>query len=151
MFNKIANFLSLISDDSHVPPEELSCEIASAVLLCEVMKADDHFSAEEEATIAQLLHSQFQLSSEEVSEIIREALQLSESATDFYQFTSQLNRKFTVEQKIHMVELLWQLAYCDGELSSIEEHIIRKVSDLLHLRHHEYIASKTKAIAQAKS
>ena len=48
-----------------------------------------------------------------------------------------------------MLELLWQGAYADGELSSIEEHIIRKIADLLHLRHSEYI--QTKLNIQAKT
>ena len=41
--------------------------------------------------------------------------------------------------------LLWQVAYADGELANIEEHIIRKIADLLHLRHSEYIATKIAA------
>ncbi len=38
--------------------------------------------------------------------------------------------------------MLWKVAYADGELASIEEHIIRKIADLLHLRHSEYIQTK---------
>lgn len=41
-----------------------------------------------------------------------------------------------------MVELLWQVALADGELANIEEHIIRKIADLLHLNHTEYIQTK---------
>jgi uncharacterized tellurite resistance protein B-like protein len=48
-----------------------------------------------------------------------------------------------------MLNMLWQVAYADGELASIEEHIIRKISDLLNLRHSEYI--QTKLNIQAKT
>mgnify|MGYP003638398853 CR=1 FL=1 len=65
-----------------------------------------------------------------------------ENATDFYQFTSTINENYSLEQRVKMLELLWQVAYADGELASIEEHIIRKISDLLHLRHSEYIQTK---------
>jgi uncharacterized tellurite resistance protein B-like protein len=69
-------------------------------------------------------------------------LLLRESATDFFQFTSKINENYSLEQRIKMLELLWQVAYADGELASIEEHIIRKIADLLHLRHSEFIQTK---------
>ena len=70
---------------------------------------------------------------------------VSENANDFYQFTSKLNQHYSLDDRIKIVTLLWQVAYADGELASIEEHIIRKIADLLHLRHSEYIATKIAA------
>ena len=79
---------------------------------------------------------------EEVKQIIDQALIQSEQATDFYQYTSKINQHFSIDQRITIVKQLWKMAYADGELASIEEHIIRKIADLLHLRHNEYIETK---------
>ena len=96
----------------------------------------------EKTKLNDIISSQFQLTDIEVTEIIQHALLLCENATDFYQFTSKINENYSLEQRIKMLELLWQVAYADGELASIEEHIIRKIADLLHLRHSEYIQTK---------
>ena len=141
-----AFFQTLIAEDDTSTHDLLTLEIACAVLLCEVMRADAHLSAQEQEKLNQILCQQFSLSAEEVSEIITKAIELSEHATDFYQFTSKLNQNYGIDERIKIVELLWQVAYADGELASIEEHVIRKIADLLHLRHNEYIQAKHRVI-----
>jgi uncharacterized tellurite resistance protein B-like protein len=143
MIAKINAFFKKISEAAHdQQDDELTIEIACAVLLCEVVRADGHFDKQEEIKLSALLVRQFNLEEDEVESIIKKALLLSEHATDFYQFTSKLNKYYSIEERIKIVELLWTLAYADGELASIEEHIIRKIADLLHLRHSEYIQTK---------
>jgi uncharacterized tellurite resistance protein B-like protein len=112
------------------------------------MLADGQLDSAEQQKLNDIISSQFQLTPAEVTEIVKHALVLCENATDFYQFTSKINQHYSLEQRIKMLTLLWQVAYADGELASIEEHIIRKIADLLHLRHSEYI--ETKLNIQAK-
>lgn len=145
MFAKLNQFFTQLAADAQPEQNELSIEIACAVLLCEVMRADSAFTESEQQKVSQLLIKQFSLAEHEVSDILQQAVKLSENASDFYQFTSKLNQHYTLEQRIEIVTLLWQVAYADGELASIEEHIIRKIADLLHLRHSEYIATKVSA------
>ncbi len=146
MLIKIQQFLaSLTQVDSEQEPVH-SLETACAVLLFEVMKADGLLAEEEQQHMATVLMSEFELSPIEVDDIIEQANYLSEHATDFFQFTSTLNAHYSMEQRVKMVKLLWQLAYVDGELSSIEEHIIRKIADLLHLRQSEYIQTKLSVV-----
>ncbi|AWB58969.1 TerB family tellurite resistance protein [Colwellia sp. Arc7-D] len=149
MLSKINAFFQSLgnTDDQH--ENELSLEIACSVLLCEVMLADGQLETTEQKKLNDIISTQFQLTPDEVSEIINHSLALCENATDFYQFTSKINEKYSLEQRVKMLELLWQVAYADGELASIEEHIIRKIADLLHLRHSEYI--QTKLNIQAKT
>lgn len=147
MLNKISRFLNnLLSDGQHSDTlQQPSLAIACAVLLCEVMRADDVFSEQEQQQLRSILTQQFKLSREELETILAQAYQLSENAHDFYLFTSKINQHYSLEQRIEIVNLLWQVAYADGKLASIEEHIIRKIADLLHLRHSEYIATKIAA------
>lgn len=146
MLDKISNFFNELLDADNTPAtNELSIEIACAVLLCEVMRADSVFTESEQNQLSSILVAQFDLNEDEVGSILEEAFHLSENANDFYQFTSTLNKHYSLDQRIKIVALLWQVAYADGELASIEEHIIRKIADLLHLRHSEYIATKIAA------
>ena len=146
MLNKTSDFFNnLLSTDENETTEQLSIEIACAVLLCEVMRADSVFTKKEQDELSTILTKQFNLNEQEVDSILQQAFELSENASDFYQFTSKLNQHYSLEQRIRIVTLLWQVAYADGELANIEEHIIRKIADLLHLRHSEYVATKITA------
>ena len=63
-------------------------------------------------------------------------------ATDYYQFTSLINRGFSYTQKITLIQLLWEVAFSDGELDIYEEHLVRKIADLLHISHMDFIKTK---------
>lgn len=150
MLNKISAFFTELVEDLQNNTEqqkntELSLEICCAVLLCEVMRADSAFTEEEQTALSTILSKQFNLTATEVSDILEKAFELSENASDFYQFTSKINQYYSLDERIKIVTLLWKVAYADGELANIEEHIIRKIADLLHLRHSEYIATKITA------
>ena len=147
MLTKLTTFFQTLSQPaSEQSAEIISLEIACTVLLCEVMRADGHLAETEQQQLVELINRQFGLDLAEAENIIAQAITLSENATDFYQFTSTINEHYTIEERMKIVELLWQLAYADGELASIEKHIIRKIADLLHLRHSEYIQTKPKAL-----
>jgi len=151
MLSKISAFFQSLAAENSQQVNEVSLEIACSVLLCEVMLADGQLDHAEQQKLNEILTQQFQLSSDEVQEVIKHALALCENATDFYQFTSKINENYRLEQRIKMLDLLWKVAYADGELASIEEHIIRKIADLLHLRHSEYIETKLNNQVKASS
>lgn len=142
MLSKLSLFFKSLTIDSQLEAEPLTLELACAVLLCEVMRADGELSNSEQNKLNDIMKKTFCLSEDEVSDILISATHLSENATDFYQFTTTINQHYTLEQRMKIVALLWQVAYADGELASIEEHIIRKIADLLHLNHGEYIQVK---------
>jgi uncharacterized tellurite resistance protein B-like protein len=146
MINKITDFFNNLLDTEEVNDTcQLSIEISCAVLLCEVMRADSVYTTSEQDVLTDILIKEFHLTAPEVTSILEQALQLSENANDFYRFTSKLNRHYSLDERKRIVALLWRIAYADGDLASIEEHIIRKIADLLHLRHSEYIATKITA------
>jgi len=143
MTNKIADFFHLLMHQpADFQPDPHTINLACAVLLVEVMRADGNIDADERAMIDNILQQHFMLSAVDSNELIERAIQQAEQAIDYYQFTKLINQQFTVPEKITMVELLWQVAIADGQISSIEQHIIRKIADLLYLRHNEYIQSK---------
>ena len=128
--------------------ENLSLEMACAVLLYEVMRADGEFAEQEKQQLNLILKQQFSLDEQTLTELNEQAQQISENATDFFRFTTKINQHYDLQAKKNIVALLWQVAYADGELASIEEHVIRRIADLLHLNHQEYIVTKSFAQKQ---
>ncbi len=120
-------------------------QLATAVLLVEVMRADPQLGAAERAAVVDALGRTFTLSGDEIDRLIELAHEASRTASDFHQFTSVVNRHFSTEQKVRIVQWMWQVAYADGHLDAHENHLISRVADLLHVTHGQYIAAKLRA------
>lgn len=127
-------------------PERVpSIQRATAALLAEVVRIDREISPQAQAVAQRAIREKFGLSEAEATEILALADEEVRAATDYYQFTSLINRDFAPEQKIRMIELLWMVAYADEELSAHEIHLVRKMAGLLHVPPSVYIAAKMRA------
>ncbi len=148
MLTKLQQFFDqyLNTDPEHSVPLEHRLQLASAALMVEMTHADEEVTIEEEVKIRQLLKQQFNLSQEEIKSLILLAHNEKHEATDYYAFTSLLNQLYTQQQKIKLVENLWLLAYADQQLDKFEEHLIRRLADLLHVPHKDFIRTKHKAL-----
>lgn len=125
--------------------QEHQLQLACAVLLVEVMRADPQVRAEERSAVVAALRSKFPLAPDEVDRLVELADEKARTANDFFAFTSTLNERFSQEQKVRVVELMWQVAFADGSVDAGENHLISKVAGLLHVTHGEYIAAKLHA------
>ena len=126
---------------------EHEIQLATAVLLVEVMRAEPTLAAAERRAILLALETRFNLSRAEVDRLIELAQDTAKVAYDYQRFTSQLNEHFTQGQKIRVVETMWEVAYADAHLDAHEQHVISKVAGLLHVTHGEYIGAKLRAKA----
>jgi uncharacterized tellurite resistance protein B-like protein len=120
-------------------------QLATAALLVEVARLDSEIDAQERAAMLRAVRGKFGLSAAEAETLIDLAESEARQATDYYQFTSLVNRHFSQEQRQRVVELMWQVAYADAELSAHEQHVVRKIADLLYVPHAAYIAAKLRA------
>lgn len=120
-------------------------QLATAALLVEVARLDRDVDASERSAMLRAVREKFGLEAGEAETLIGLAEAEAREATDYYQFTSLINRHFSQEQRQRVVELMWQVAYADAELSAHEQHVVRKVADLLYVPHGAYIAAKLRA------
>jgi uncharacterized tellurite resistance protein B-like protein len=120
-------------------------QLATAVLLVEVMRADPAMQAAERSAVLGALRDKFSLGDDELQQLVVLAQQEAQSLYDYHRFTSVLNAHFSQEQKIRVVEYMWQVAYSDSHLDAHENHLISKLAGLLHVTHGEYIAAKMRA------
>lgn len=116
--------------------------LAAAALLVETSRADFEQEEVEEKALATALRQGLQLDDGEVESLLAEANTHADHATSLYQFTRVINDHFTAEQKAQLVEMMWQVAWADGNLHHYEEHLIRKVADLIYVPHELFIRGK---------
>lgn len=120
-------------------------QLATAALLVEVARTDGGVTEDERASVLRAVHRHFDLAPGEADELVALAEQEVRQANDLFQFTSLVNRTFSAEQKARVIETMWAAAYADGELSAHENHIMRRIADLLYVPHADYIAAKMHA------
>ncbi len=119
--------------------------VATAALLLEMMRMDASVTADETAAVTAALQRQFGLDASEVETLLALAAEEARQATDYFQFTSLINRHFSAEQKLEVVETLWLVAFADGHLDAHEQHFMSKIADLLYVPRSSYIEAKLRA------
>jgi len=144
MFNQIKQLFSSFNDEQPSLKEH-DLKTAVAALLIEVMRADNELQKDEQQTLTFSLKKYFDLNDEAVAELTEQANKDLDEAIDYFQFSKQINDQCSAKQRIEIVELLWRLAYADGELDAQEEHVIRRVASLLYVTHEDFIAAKLAA------
>ena len=148
MIIKIKRFFEthlMLVEGSETIDTEHRLKLTSAALMLEVMQADGEVQASEKDHIEKLLQQQYGLNNDEVDELIQLAHEERTGATDYFQFASLINQHYSQDQKIQLIEPFWQLAYADQEIDRHEEHLVRKLSELLHVPHSAFIQSKHRA------
>ncbi len=152
MFQSFKNFLADIAGTAPMPtPEERAArvQLAAAVLLVEVVRADGTMDAQERATALDALRQRFDLAPEALEELLTHAQDSAQHAYDYQQFTGRINDAFSHDDKVLLIEALWQVAYADAHIDANENHAISKIAGLLYVTHGEYIAAKMRAKALA--
>jgi len=119
--------------------------LATAALFIEVSRADHIVKDAEQRAVAQAVQRTFNLTDDETNELVQLAEEEAQAAVSLYQFTSLIDKGFSRDEKIHIVELLWQVAYADHDKDKHEEHLVRRIADLLHVSHKDFIAAKLRA------
>jgi uncharacterized tellurite resistance protein B-like protein len=152
MLNALRKFF-----DQHIAPQadesdadaERRAQIAAAVLLVEVARSDHDYSDAERQTVLGSVQGKFGLSAREAQELLALAEAESHGAHDIFQFTSKIDASFSVDKKVRLIEELWRAAYSDSKLHEYEEHLIRRIADMLHLSHSQFIGAKLRVLEKA--
>lgn len=121
---------------------EHALQIATAALLIEMMRADADITAKEEEKVTATIRSRFELTGKETAALIELAHDKVWEATGYFEFTTLINKGFSQEQKIRVIEHLWEVAFADGILDKHEEYMVRKIADLIYVSHKDFIHAK---------
>ena len=119
--------------------------LAAATLLLEVAWADHNIAETEVSIIRHVLADQLQLPSEEIDEVIAASREHHDESVGLFQFTQTINDAWSESEKYELVLNLWRLALADETLDRFEEHMIRKIAELLYVSHSRFIQAKRMA------
>lgn len=111
-------------------------------------KADGQFSEEEKNFIVSEMNKTFNLDEQCTNELLELAELIAKDSVSIYEFTTIINEKFSVQQKIELLESLWKLIYQDKKLNAYEDQLIKRIGATLNLEHKQIINAKLKVKEQ---
>ncbi len=120
--------------------------IATCALLLEMSNIDGEFSALEKESIISILKRNFDLSDEHATTLLEASNEELKGSIDIWQFTNLINQNYSIEEKIRVVEMVWDVVYADGKLEKHEDYLVHKLATLLRLTHKQLIDAKLKVI-----
>ncbi|WP_373090805.1 TerB family tellurite resistance protein [Zhongshania sp.] len=146
MFEKLMQLFT-ITDDS-TADDKMTLELVTAALLLEVSKADFQEDPAEIDKIRTILLQHFSVSLGDINAFINQARNTSADSTSLYPFTRYINDNCNNIEKYQLVLALWDVALEDGRIDKYEDHLIRKIADLIYLPHSEFIRAKLSVIGK---
>lgn len=121
---------------------EHNVRVACAVLLIDAAQADHDVHDEEMRVVERLLRERFGLDADESAALMRHAREQLDHSVALQGFTRRLTDALDEEERGALVGMLWDVVYADGKLDAWEEHLVRRVADLLYVTHGEFIRRK---------
>ncbi len=113
-----------------------------ASLIIEVALADKVFDESEINLLKNMLLDTYSLKLDDANELIANAEKTVNESTSLYGYTREVNDNFDYQSKLDLLDQLWRMAFADGNIDKYEEHVVRKISDLIHITHNDFIQSK---------
>jgi uncharacterized tellurite resistance protein B-like protein len=153
MFDHMKRFFKKATEEAATPNQtdqgdtsDHDVRVATCALFVEMARIDESFTREEMDTIVSIMKEKYGLSDEHADALIKEAdRELSESV-DLWQFAKLINRNYSNDEKIEIIETLWRLVYIDGKMDRYEHYLMNKLKNLLRLSHGQLIDAKLKVL-----
>jgi uncharacterized tellurite resistance protein B-like protein len=149
MINKLKSLLGRRQDkDTEISADDETLKLATAALLLEAAHMDGHADDGEIATVTALLGEHFGLEPEEANELTEVAREAVAKSVELYGFTRIIKDSFNHEDRVRMIEMLWQVAYADGILHEFEANLVRRVCGLIYVPDRESGEARKRVIEQ---
>jgi uncharacterized tellurite resistance protein B-like protein len=154
MLDIVKRFFSKVTDeDSEVIEQQRTHDthVATCALLVEMARIDETFTRAEMDAILSILKEKYGLSRDHADALIAEADKALDESVDLWQFARLINENYSSEEKIEIIETLWQIVYVDGKMDKYEHYLMNKLATLLRLSHQQLIDAKLKVLHSGKS
>ena len=145
-------FLAILFGDDEAVASEAprfgDVEVAAAALMVEAARLDGRFEARERRRIAELLRQRFGMSSGLTEQLLDQAERTATESVAWQGFTRAIKEALAPEERIGIIEMLWEVAYADGQLHDYEASLLRRVAGLLYVSDRDSGAARLRVMAK---
>jgi uncharacterized tellurite resistance protein B-like protein len=133
MFERFRKFLSDVAEGGKHPAhfDHNDYRLAAAALLVHTAEIDGNMAEAERRKLHDLLQRRFELSEADTQALISDATEAEHEAIDLYHFTTVINRSLKENDRLRIVQMMWEIIYADGRVSEFESNLIWRAADLL--------------------
>lgn len=144
MLTTIQDLLKTFTRGSREKPldHERAVRTATVALLVEVARADFGVEDAEREMILRIIERHYAVTAEQARLIADEAESHADDATCLHPLTRLITSQCSLDEREEIVRLLWEVSFADGHVDKHEEHLVRKVADLLYVPHNRFIKAK---------
>jgi uncharacterized tellurite resistance protein B-like protein len=125
---------------------EHDVRIATCALFLEMARIDEKFTAEEMDTVLSVMREKYGLSREHTDALVAEADKELAESVDLWQFARLINKNYSIDEKIEVIETMWRMVYVDGKMDAYEHYLMSKLKNLLRLSHDQLIGAKLRVL-----
>ncbi|MFT5726496.1 MAG: putative tellurite resistance protein B-like protein [Desulforhopalus sp.] len=142
MFDFVKNIIDNNKKEKNSTSSNFDGHIALCVLLLEAAFVDGECSAEELSHLKDTLTSKYNISPQDIDELLASSGEKRKESVDIFNFTRYMNNNFNKQEKIEVMESVWSILLIDEHLEAHEDHFAHKLANLLRLTHKELIDAK---------
>ena len=125
-------------------PDEL--HLAVAVMLVEAARMDERFDERERAAIARLIETRLELPADDAGALVDAAEEVAEEMGELWTFARVVKDRYSHDERVEMIEMLWEVAYADGELHHYEANLLRRIAGLIYVSDRESGLARKRAV-----
>ncbi len=151
MFDVLKNFIAELSGAPEKSYDEDDYRLAAVALLVHVAASDGETDDLERRRLKALIEERFGLDDAATAKLIEKAEQSDRDAVDFYQFTSVLKRTLDDDGRLKIVEMMWEIAFADGDLHEFEDNTIWRVAELLGVSTRDRVLLRQRVAGEAEA
>ena len=142
MFEKLKKIFETNNSEINSVDDTLISYLVS--LFVEVSRVDYKIDEREINFIIEILAKEFNFNLDLIKEKLN-IVRTSERLIGYHPITKYLNENFDINFKKKVILGLWKIAFINNDLDKYEDHLVRKVSDLLYISHSDNILLRNKA------
>ena len=131
MFDLVKKLMAGPENTEMSHEEEL--RLAAAALLFRAVFVDGNADQDEIAMVERILEEEFGLSHDETVALMAEAKENAINASDHYGWTKRVNVHYSIDEKLYLMEKLWQVALADDHVDDMESAMMRRLAGLIYV------------------
>tara|TARA_B100000214_G_scaffold368166_1_gene339287 strand:- start:862 stop:1299 length:438 start_codon:yes stop_codon:yes gene_type:complete len=132
-----------ILDDSN-KTKDFDIELTAAILAYEIARSDGEVTSDELVILMEEIEKIAEKVGKSKAEILKIIETYSNNSVSFHDFIEDINKNYSKDNKLILLEFLWKTAYADGKLDVDEEKLVRRVADLIRIKDMEVLKIKDK-------
>ncbi len=117
-------------------------ELTAAVLAYEIARIDGNISQDELNILMEEIKNISKKVEKDESEILKIIEIYSNDSVSFYEFVEDINKNYSKEQKLSLLNFMWRVAFADGKIEVDEERLIRRLADMIKIKDIEVLKLK---------